>query len=285
METTLPEYLSWFGVEQILWLCAKVMNFIYTYITPSVWGSIVMYALFSHLLFLPFTIKNGIDKRKDGKVQEKVSLLQKEFMNLPEEEREKEEVKEEYRKRKKEIMKGKSSTGLGCLLIIVRLFLLISAMPVISLMHIPGAPFYVEAVGNAYNFLGFNLLEVPGLKLTPSIIFPLITAGILSFSGFLSTKRNLDTQKKINESKTKEEREEEKRLLAEMGVKQNKIPVGYIIQGVLTVMYFYTFSNISLSLSLYWIVYYSAGFGIGRLVDLIITKTQSGCLNGCKENA
>lgn len=264
----LPGYLSWFGIEQILWLCSKVMNFIYS-IVPNVGVSVILYAFFSHILFIPFSIKKGIDEKKDKKVNGEILLLTEEFNGLPQEEREKEEVKEEFRKRKKEIQKKKSSTGVGCLVMMLRIFVLLAAMPVISHMD-----HFVGPSPESYNFLGFNLLEIPGYNLTLSLIFPIITTLILVIPGLISTKMNIEEQKALREKKSKEEREEEEKLLKEMGMKDNKIPLGYIVQLVFGVLYFHTFSHINLALSLYWSVYYLIGFGLRRVIEFGLSKSS-----------
>ena len=63
----IPGYFSWFGVEQILWLCSKVINFFYDLIPNAGWA-IILFALFSHILFIPFSIKEGMDKIKTEKI-------------------------------------------------------------------------------------------------------------------------------------------------------------------------------------------------------------------------
>lgn len=277
VEQTLPGYLSWFGVEQILWLCSTVMNFLYT-IVPSVGWAIVLYAVFSHALLFPFSLKNGLDRRNSAKKAEKLQALKQEFSSLSDEERSRDDVKRQYQVKEKEI-KGKNSFGLGCLVILLRMFVLIAAMPIISLMDTPGAPFFVENVNGAYNFMGINLLYTPwsenGLQLTWALLFPIFAAAIISIPSLLSTRKNLRAQKELREQKTKEEREEEEKLLKEMGLKENKIPVGYIIQCVFAVLYFYTFSHLKISLTLFWCAYYTMGIAVNKLIDVVIARVAN----------
>jgi len=277
MGNNLPEYLSWVGIEQILWGCSQVMNFIYN-IAPNAAAAIILYAIFSHFIFLPFTIKNGIDRIKGKEKSEKLQELKMKFRSLTEEERKNEVIVAEYKRKEAEI-KGKSVKGLGCLVIALKIFILLATMPVISLMDQPGAPFYVDpAIGNPYNFLGLNLLHVPlgedGFHLTWAILIPFFTALVLSASGFMSTRNNLKAHKELEKTKTPEEIAEEKELLKEMGIKDNKVPIGYIINGIFFVVYFFMFLRMKLSIALYWGVYYTAGIVISQLVDLVIRKIK-----------
>ena len=214
-----------------------------------------------------------MDRKKSAKKKEKLQALRNEFFSLPEEDRNKEDVKSEYQTREREI-KGKGSTGLGCFIILLRMFVLIAAMPIISLMDAPGAPFFVEATNGAYSFMGFDLLYTPwgesGLQWTWSLILPLFATAIISIPSFLSTAKNLKMQKEMRDQKTKEEREEEEKMLKEMGIKENRIPVGYIIQLAFSVLYFYTFSHLKLSLTLFWCVYHTTGIAVNKLIDLIL---------------
>lgn len=260
-----PGYFSWFGVEQILWLCSKVINFFYDLI-PSVGWAIILFAIFSHILFLPFSLKNRRDEEKGKKIKGRIKELYEEFDLLPEEERNKEEVKEKFRERKKEIEKEKPSSGLGCFIILLRLFITISALPVVNSME-----YFIDGPLN-YNFLGLNLLEIPMKDLSFSLILPAFTAVILTIPGFLSVRRNLKEREEMNAKKTKEEREEEEQLLKELNLDKKRIPPGYIVQFCCGLLYLYTFSNIKLALSLYWCAYYISNFFVRRLVDFGFSK-------------
>lgn len=271
VEQTLPGFCNWVGIEQILWLCSKVVEFLYG-IIPNVGCVIILYAVFSHLIFLPFSIKGEIDRRKGQLINEKLRNLKLEFSALSEEEREREDVKESYKKRQEKLKKKKGSTGIGCLVIILRLFILMAVTGAINFMNYKDAVFFLDPSTGAYNFLGFDLLSTPNFSSVLSFIFPFFTAFVIFINGFLSARKNMKDKKALDEKKSPEEREEERRLLAEMGVKENKFPMVYVVQIAFFLLYLYTFSRLKLSLSLYWGMYYALGFGINKLISIIVKK-------------
>lgn len=270
-EPILPGYTNWIIIKQVLWLCSSVMCFIYGVI-PNVGWAIIVYALFSHFLFLPFTIRNGIDRRKAELIQKRLKILKTEFDALPEEEREKEEVKEEYKNKEKEIKKKKGSTGLGCLIAILRLMVLIGATSAIGFMNYSNSACFVDPASGAYNFLGLDLLSTPSMDFLPSFIIPIFTTFILSFSGIMSTRKNLKEKKLLDAQKSEEEREEEKKLLEEMGIKERKFPTPYIVQIIFSLLYFYTFSRLKLAMTLYWAAYYALGLIINKAIGTLVKK-------------
>ncbi len=264
----LPGYLNWPVMKQILWFCSEVLNFIYHEIAPNVGVSIILYAIFSYFLLSPFSIKGVWDKIKARKVRTKMQELKARFMELPEEERKNEEVLEKFKAEEREIKKGKSSRGMGCLMIILKIFVLLASTPVIHYFD-----HFIGPSSDSWMFLGLDLRAPgPGYSLQPTLIVPFLTVLILVLPGYISTWKNLKERKAIQATKTKEQLEEEAKMLAEMGVKENKIPWAWIIQIFFTFVYFHSFTNIAVITSFFWGVYYAFGFGARRLIDFVITK-------------
>ena len=259
--------LEWFGIKQILWLCSVVMNFIYHNIVSDVGASIIIYALFAHFLLLPFSLKDGFDKFNSLKVKRKVEKLKEEFSALTEEEQANEDIKKEFREREKAIKKKLGSMKTTCLVLVLRLFVLIATTPVVS-----DFSRYVNASPEAYKFLGLDLTTVPGISFTPALLIPLFTAVLLVAPGIMSVMKNIKADKLIQAQKSKEELEEEARLLKEMGVKENKIPPILIVQCLLGVFYFYLFSRIALTVSLFWGSYYALGFIVKGVINSVFAK-------------
>ena len=266
----MPGYLNWFGLKQILWLCSEAMNFIYHNIVSNVGLSIILYALFVQILFIPFSLKKGFDKAKAEEIKRKREELKAEFMALSEEERANENIKEEYKARDEAIKKEKGSAKVGCLVACLKLFVVLATTPVVRYFD-----HYISASPEAYNFLGLDLSAGgPGFSLTPAVIIPIITTLVLTIPGIISTQKNLRARKEEQALKTKEELEEEARMLKEMGVKENKIPIGLIVQGLFALLYFYTFSRVALTVSLFWGSYYAIGYLTRGLINIVFTKTN-----------
>lgn len=266
----LPGYLSWPVMKQILWLCSQVLNFIYHDIVSNVGLSIILYTVFAYLLLSPFSIKKIFDRIKARKVYKEIEELKAKYLVLPEEERKKEEVIARYKEEEKEIRKGKSSKGIGCLMIILRLFVVLASTPVIRYFGD-----FVKPSPESYMFLGFDLSSPPpGYSLQPTLIFPILTSLILVIPGYISTWKNLKERKEIQAKKTEQELEEEARMLKEMGVKESKIPWAWIFQIGFTWLYFHSFSHIDLTVSFFWGAYYAIGLCTRGLINFVFTKVN-----------
>jgi membrane protein insertase Oxa1/YidC/SpoIIIJ len=269
-ENNMPGYLSWFGLKQILWVCSKVMNFIYHNIAHNVGLSIILYALFAYLLLSPFSIKKILDGRKNRKIDKKIEELKQKYLSLPEEERAKEEVLAKYKEEEDGIKKGRSSKKVGCLMIFLRLFVVLASTPVVRFFE----HFVTDVTPESYMFLGFDLSSSgPGYSFNINLLIPLFTVIVLVVPGYISTWRNLKERKEAKAKKTKEELEEEERMLKEMGIKEGKIPWAWILQIFFTWLYFNSFIKVSLSISFFWGVYYLIGFGIRGLFNYVSAKT------------
>ena len=267
----MPGILSWFGLKQILWVCSKVMNFIYHNIAHNVGLSIILYALFAYLLLSPFSIKQLFDRRKNKKVAKKIEELKQDFLSLPEEERNNEEMIAKFKEKENELKKGRSSRKVGCFLAILRFLIVLASTPVVRYFD----QFVAETTPESYIFLGFDLSSSgPGYTLNYNLIIPIITVLILAVPGYISTWKNLKERKEVNAKKTKEELEEEARMLKEMGIKEGKIQWAWVIQIFFTWVYFNSFSRVSLAVSFFWGVYYLIGFGVRRLFNYVIAKTD-----------
>ena len=267
----MPGYLSWFGLKQILWISSVVTNFIYHNICSNVGVSIILYSLFAHFLLSPFSLKKFFDRRRSRKAKEKEEKLKSEFFSLPEEERNKEEVKEKFKEEYDKIKKGKSSRQVGCLVMILRFFVVMASTPVIHYFE-----YYVNPTPESYMFLGFDLSSPgPGFTLHINAIIPVITCLILLIPGYISTWKNLKDREIAKANKSEEEKEEEARMLKEMGIKEgSKFSLAWVMQIVFTFIYFKTFLKLNLTVSLFWGVYYLFGIGIRRLLNFVFTKTN-----------
>lgn len=260
--------LEWFGIKQILWLCALVMNFIYNHIASNVGLSIIIYALFVHFLFLPFSIKDGFDKINREKIRQKREELKREFDALPEEDRANEDIKKEFRKRESALRKKTTSLKTTCLILVLRLFALVAATPVVN-----DFGHYVKASDGSYRFFCFDLrAEAPGISFTPEVLLPLFVALVISVPGIIRVIKNLRADKLVQAQKSKEELEEEARLLKEMGIKEKKIPTALIVQCLLGVLYFYLFSRFTPAVSLFWGSYYVLDFVVKGAINSVFAK-------------
>ena len=260
--------LEWFGIKQILWLCSVVMNFIYQNIFSNVGISIIIYALFVHFLFLPFSIKDGFDKINRENIKQKREELRKEFDSLSDEEKANEDIKKEFNKRDRALRKKVSSLKKTCLILVLRLLALVATTPVVN-----DFGHYVNASPESYKFLGLDLRAgAPGISFTPGVILPLFVALLISGPGIIKVLKNMRADKLLQMQKSKEEREEEARLLKEMGVKEKKIPTILIIQCLFTVFYFYLFSRLALATSLFWGSYYVLDFVVKGVIDSVFAK-------------
>lgn len=262
-------YLKWPILKQIFDLCFTVMRFIYNNISSNVGLAIIFYALFVHALFIPFSVKSCIDRKRNGRAADEIKKLKTEFANLPEEERNKESVRADFKERERQLKKKKVSLAESCFVILLRMFVLLATTPVV--IHL-GDFFGSEVVLN-YNFLGFDLsAPPPGFSLQPSLVFPIITTMVLAIPGFVSTIKNMRDRAAIQAAKTPEELAEEAKMLQEMGIKDNKIPWGIIIQFGFTLFYFWSFSQIALTASLFWGAYYIMNFMIKGIFNHAFVK-------------
>lgn len=260
--------LEWFGIKQILWLCSVVMSFIYNHIVSNVGVAIILYALFVHVLFIPFSIKKGFNRLNAGKVKQQRAELRKEFLSLPHVDQANEDVKKAFAKRDKAIKKKAGSAKVGCLITILKWFAIIATTPVVS-----NFDYYVKASPEAHKFLGLDLSAgAPGMRFTPAVLIPLFVTIILTAPGIIGVLKNIRDQKLVQAQKSKEELEEEVRLLKEMGVKEKKIPTTLVVQCVFAVLYFYLFSRLTLTVSLFWGSYYLLDIVVKGVINSVFAK-------------
>ena len=273
--------LEWPILKQIFDLCFTVMRFIYDNISPNVGVAIILYALFVHALFIPFSIKSYVDKKRNAKAADEIKSLKNEFAQLSEEDRANAATVEEFKERERKLKKKRVSIAESCSIAILRMFILVATTPVVIRFEELYNNYLIEKdvlkVGDSialnHNFLGFDLnAPGPGFTLSLTLIFPLITTLVLSAPGFISTIRNMRDRAAAQAAKTPEELAEEKRMLTEMGIKDNKIPWGIIIQSTFTLLYFWSFSKLALTASLFWGAYYIINFGVKGVLNYVSVK-------------
>lgn len=265
--------LNWPILKQIFDLCFIVMRFIYDNISSNVGVAVMLYALFIHVLFIPFSIKSRIDKKRNGKASNELKQLWEEFSELPEDVRSQETVRTEFKEKEQKLKKKRVSFAESCLVIIIRMFALLAATPVIAKFE----SLYEERIGSEivlnYNFLGLDLsAAAPGYSLHPTVILPLITTIILAVPGFITTIKNMRDRKIAQAAKSPEQLEEEAKMLKEMGIKDTKIPWGIIIQLGFAWFYFNSFSKLALTVSLFWGTYYLINFVIREVISYVFVK-------------
>lgn len=246
-------------------LCFEVMNFIYHNIATNVGLAIIIYVLFARLIFIPFSLKRGYNKARATHNKRKLNELRSEFLALPEEDRANEEIKQVYKEREKALKKKKNSFVVGIIVFIARLTIIIMTTSVIT-----NFDKLIHPAPEAYRFLGFELNTVPGWSL--GLIFPIATTLVLVIPSFISTIKNIKNKKANDALKTKEELEEEARVLKEMGIKENKVPWGLLLQVFIAGLTFWLFVDRTLMITLFWGSYYMVGILEGKVIDFVFSK-------------
>ena len=184
-------YENWPVIKQLAWLLGYIMRGIFWVLSNigivNVGACIILFTIIIRMCMYPLTVKQQKMMKLNAVVMPEIQALQKKYQGKNRDQsamlRMQAEQQAIYNKY------GYSMTG-GCLPSLITLPILFALYPVIYSMekYVPEIANYDPAV--VYNFLGINLQEAPGLRLSPALLIPIL-AGV---SQFISTKLMMANQ-------------------------------------------------------------------------------------------
>ena len=190
-------YANWPVIKQLAWLLGYLMRGIFWVLSNigivNVGVCIIVFTFITRMLMYPLTVKQQKMMKLNAVVMPEIQALQKKYQGKNRDQQamlrmqgEQQAIYDKY---------GYSMTG-GCLPSLMTLPLMFALYPVVYdiTTYVPELANYNESV--IYNFLGINLMEVPGLRLHPIILIPIL-AGV---SQFISTKLMMAKQPNMDNS-------------------------------------------------------------------------------------
>ena len=180
-------YEDWFIIKQCIWLFGQVMNFILYALDKvgihNITLCIVLFTILTKMMLLPLTIKQQKFTRLNSFMAPELQAIQKKYKGKTD------QASQQKMMMEQRALQDKYGTSMsaGCLPTMIQFPILFGLYPVVYNM-----PKYVSYLQNftqeqqqvMFTFLGINLNEAPGFKLSITLIFPILVAG----SQFLATK-------------------------------------------------------------------------------------------------
>lgn len=195
----LMAYENWPIIKQLAWLLGKLMQGIFIVLSNmnilSVAACIIVFTIVTKMLMLPLTIQQQKFSKVNAAMTPEIQALQKKYQNR----RDEASVRKMQIEQQQIYDKYGSSMSAGCLPSLIQFPILFALYPVIYSFekYVPQMAQYSEEARQAmYMFLGINLMDAPGFRLTPALIFPIL-AGVFSF---LSSKLMMVNQPNMKDS-------------------------------------------------------------------------------------
>ncbi|MBP3729194.1 MAG: YidC/Oxa1 family membrane protein insertase [Lachnospiraceae bacterium] len=194
-------YENWFFVRPFIWLFGQIMSGIMWVLDQvgiyNIALCIVLFTVVTKMLLLPFTIKQQKTARMQSIMNPELQALQKKYAGKTDALSRQKMYEEQMAIQQKY---GVSMFS-GCLPMLLQMPILFALYPVIYRMSTYVSHYNVleekllpETWTNMWQFLGINLQEAPGWRLTPAILIPILVA----LSQYLQTKLLMGRQKTQN---------------------------------------------------------------------------------------
>ncbi len=190
-------YEDWFFVKPFIWLFGQIMSGIMWLLDQvgiyNIALCIVLFTVATKMLLLPFTIKQQKTSRMQAIIQPELNALQKKYAGKTD------NVSRQKMYEEQQAIQQKYGVSMfsGCLPMLLQMPVLFALYPVIYRMS-EYVPHYNELQSrlsgetwtNMWQFLGINLQEAPGWRLTLAILIPILVA----VTQFLQTKLLMSRQ-------------------------------------------------------------------------------------------
>ena len=190
-------YEDWFFVKPFIWLFGQIMSGIMWLLDQvgiyNIALCIVLFTVVTKMLLLPFTIKQQKTSRMQAIIQPELNALQKKYAGKTD------NVSRQKMYEEQQAIQQKYGVSMfsGCLPMLLQMPVLFALYPVIYRMS-EYVPHYNELQTklsgetwtNMWQFLGINLQEAPGWRLTLAILIPILVA----VTQFLQTKLLMSRQ-------------------------------------------------------------------------------------------
>ena len=190
-------YEDWFFVKPFIWLFGQIMSGIMWLLDQvgiyNIALCIVLFTIVTKMLLLPFTIKQQKTSRMQAIIQPEIQALQKKYAGKTD------QVSRQKMYEEQQAIQQKYGVSMfsGCLPMLLQMPVLFALYPVIYRMS-EYVPHYNELQTklsgdtwtNMWQFLGINLQEAPGWRLTLAILIPILVA----VTQFLQTKLLMSRQ-------------------------------------------------------------------------------------------
>ena len=194
----LPFYAEWPVFREILFVFGEVLNFIFDQLNNigviNVALSVILFSLFYQLLFLPFSIRSGLNANKAAELKAELAQLEKEYAN-----RQNDPVAEEEYKKKQEAIKEKGKKkkkGVGCLIFFVQLSIMMCLLNTLAYMkhYVRLFDTLSEAeIEKAFSLFGLNMELRPKDAWWPAILLVLLYVAVFFLPGEI--KRRIAAKK------------------------------------------------------------------------------------------
>ncbi|MBO4839250.1 MAG: YidC/Oxa1 family membrane protein insertase [Lachnospiraceae bacterium] len=185
-------YENWFFIKPFIWIFGQIMSGIMWLLDKvgiyNIALCIVLFTIVTKMLLLPFTIKQQKTARMQAVIQPEIQALQKKYQGKTD------SVSRQKMYEEQQAIQQKYGVSMfsGCLPMLLQMPILFALYPVIYRMQTQYVPHYqvlketlpADVLQKMWVFLGINLLEAPGWRLTPAILIPILVA----VTQFLSTK-------------------------------------------------------------------------------------------------
>ena len=190
-------YEDWFFVKPFIWIFGQIMSGIMWLLDQvgiyNIALCIVLFTVVTKMLLLPFTIKQQKTSRMQAIIQPELNALQKKYAGKTD------NVSRQKMYEEQQAIQQKYGVSMfsGCLPMLLQMPVLFALYPVIYRMS-EYVPHYNELQTklsgetwtNMWQFLGINLQDAPGWRLTLAILIPILVA----VTQFLQTKLLMSRQ-------------------------------------------------------------------------------------------
>ena len=185
-------YENWFFIKPFIWVFGQIMSGIMWLLDKvgiyNIALCIVLFTIVTKMLLLPFTVKQQKTARMQAVIQPEIQALQKKYQGKTD------SVSRQKMYEEQQAIQQKYGVSMfsGCLPMLLQMPILFALYPVIYRMQTQYVPHYqvlkttlpADVLQKMWVFLGIDLLEAPGWRLTPAILIPILVA----LSQYLSTK-------------------------------------------------------------------------------------------------
>lgn len=226
---------NWPIVKQVAMLLGYIMQGIFIVLSgmgiESIGVCIIIFTIITKMLLLPVTIKQQKFTKINAVMTPEIQAVQKKYAGRRDQasaqkmQIEQQQVYDKY---------GTSMTA-GCLPSLIQFPILFALYPVIADIknYVPQlANYTTEQYQRIHMFLGINLLEAPGFKLSIALIIPIL-AGVFSF---LSMRLTMQNQPSLGEGQ----------MANSMKMMNNFMPLMSVFMGI----------TLPAFLGLYWCIQY-----------------------------
>lgn len=192
---SLSAYANWPVIKQVAIVFGWVMQGIFVVLSKvgilNVGICILVFTLITRMLLLPLTIKQQKFSKVQSLMNPELQALQKKYENR------KDQASMAKMQTEQQMLYDKYGVSMsaGCLPSLLQLIILFGLYPVIYNLenYVPQLANYTEAeLTQMYTFLGINLSEAPGFKLSIALIIPIL-AGVFQFVSYQMTMKNTQT--------------------------------------------------------------------------------------------